>query len=57
VDRIERDLAGSGRVLLRYSGTEPILRVMVEGEDESRIRRCADELRNLVTARLGRPEA
>ena len=53
VTRLERDLAGSGRVLLRYSGTESILRVMVEGEDENRIRRCAEELRALAAARLG----
>ena len=55
VARAERDLAGAGRVLLRYSGTEPILRVMVEGEDESRISRTASELKELVAARLGGP--
>ena len=53
IARVERDLAGTGRVLLRYSGTEPVLRVMVEGEDGDRIARVADELRELVTARLG----
>ena len=53
VTRLERDLAGSGRVLLRYSGTESILRVMVEGEDENRIRKCAEELRDLAASRLG----
>jgi len=53
VARVERDLAGTGRVLLRYSGTEPVLRVMVEGEDEARIARAADELKELVAARLG----
>jgi phosphoglucosamine mutase len=53
VARAERELAGAGRVLLRYSGTEPILRVMVEGEDESRISRTASELKDLVAAHLG----
>ena len=53
VRRAERDLSGSGRVLLRYSGTESILRVMVEGENESRIQRLAGELRDLVASRLG----
>ena len=53
VERAERELAGYGRVLLRYSGTESILRVMVEGEDETRTRKCAGELRDLVAARLG----
>ena len=54
VARVEAELSGNGRVLLRYSGTEAILRVMVEGEDEVRIRRCAGELRDLVTSRLGK---
>jgi phosphoglucosamine mutase len=54
VARVERELSGTGRVLLRYSGTESILRVMVEGEDESRIRRYAGELRDLVADRLGK---
>jgi phosphoglucosamine mutase len=52
--RIETELSGTGRVLLRYSGTEPILRVMVEGEDEARIRKCAGELQDLVAERLGK---
>jgi phosphoglucosamine mutase len=54
VARVEQELSGNGRVLLRYSGTESILRVMVEGTDESRIRKYAGELRDLVAARLGR---
>ncbi len=53
VARAERELAGNGRVLLRYSGTESILRVMVEGEDEAQTRKCAGELRDAVAARLG----
>jgi phosphoglucosamine mutase len=57
VARVERELSGSGRVLLRYSGTESILRVMVEGEDEIRIREYAGELRDLVAARLGKTMA
>jgi phosphoglucosamine mutase len=56
VARAEKDLAGNGRVLLRYSGTEPILRVMVEGVDEARIRSTAHELAQLVLAQLGRAE-
>ncbi|HEY9199346.1 MAG TPA: phosphoglucosamine mutase [Gammaproteobacteria bacterium] len=47
----EQRLAGRGRVLLRPSGTEPVVRVMVEGEDETEVRREAALLADLV-ARL-----
>ena len=47
----EERLAGRGRVLLRPSGTEPVVRVMVEGEDEAEVRREAAELAEMV-ARL-----
>ena len=40
----EERLAGSGRVLLRPSGTEPVLRVMVEGEDGALVRTLAEEI-------------
>jgi phosphoglucosamine mutase len=53
IARVEKELQGTGRVLLRYSGTEPVLRVMVEGEDEARILRSATDLKDLVQARLG----
>jgi phosphoglucosamine mutase len=42
--RIERDLKGRGRILVRWSGTEPKLRVMVEGEDEAAIAALAKEV-------------
>lgn len=41
---VERELAGDGRVLIRASGTEPVLRVMVEARDADRGRRCAERL-------------
>jgi len=44
VDRVEKTLGGKGRVLVRWSGTEPKLRVMVEGEDEALIARYAHEI-------------
>ena len=45
---MERSLAGDGRVLLRASGTEPVIRVMVEGVDSVHIRRLANELAGAV---------
>ncbi|MEW6544166.1 MAG: phosphoglucosamine mutase [Nitrospirota bacterium] len=49
----ESRLNGAGRVLVRYSGTEPLLRIMVEGEEEGLIRSVADDLAAAVQKRLG----
>ncbi len=49
----ERELAGSGRVLVRYSGTEKLLRVMVEGTDGAVVRRCAASIAEAVRERIG----
>ncbi|MBK1640465.1 phosphoglucosamine mutase [Chromatium okenii] len=49
----EAELAGHGRVLLRASGTEPLVRVMVEGVDAEQVTRLAEQLAAVVQAQLG----
>lgn len=49
----ERRLNGSGRVVVRYSGTEPLLRIMVEGERDALIKEVAEDLARLVRTHLG----
>jgi len=53
VDTAEVMLAGKGRVLLRPSGTEPLLRVMVEGEDGAKVKLCAEKIAEAVRAEAG----
>jgi phosphoglucosamine mutase len=48
LEEVEARIAGRGRVLLRASGTEPLLRVMVEGEDEKEVFAAAEELATVV---------
>jgi phosphoglucosamine mutase len=50
--RVEERLAGHGRLLVRYSGTEPLLRIMLEGRDEGEIRQWADEIASEVRTHL-----
>ncbi|MDY3880685.1 MAG: phosphoglucosamine mutase, partial [Desulfovibrio piger] len=49
---VEKALAGRGRVLLRYSGTEALCRVMVEAEDEDKVVRYARDLADVVSREL-----
>ena len=51
--RIEGQLAGQGRLLVRYSGTEPLLRVMIEGRDQQEIQGWAREIAEHVKLHLG----
>ncbi|MCK4690794.1 MAG: phosphoglucosamine mutase, partial [Desulfuromonadales bacterium] len=53
IDEVEAELSGKGRVLVRYSGTEPLLRVMIEGEDQLRITELADGVAEVVREHLG----
>ena len=53
IEKAERDLTGEGRVLVRYSGTEPLLRIMIEGPDLEAIQGLADTIAERVRADLG----
>jgi phosphoglucosamine mutase len=50
---VEDKLNGQGRLLLRYSGTEPLARIMIEGQDENEIKAYADELADKIRHELG----
>jgi len=50
--KVEQGLAGNGRLLVRYSGTEPLLRIMLEGQDDQVIRGWADEIAGVVREHL-----
>ena len=53
LEKNEARLNGKGRIVVRYSGTEPLLRIMVEGEGERLIRSVAENLADVVRTRLG----
>jgi phosphoglucosamine mutase len=53
LDQARSALDGRGRLVVRYSGTEPLLRVMAEGPDEGEVRSLAQSIADAVTARLG----
>ena len=53
VAEAERELSGRGRVVLRYSGTEPVARVMVEADDDVLVRGVAERVASAIRARLG----
>jgi len=53
IARVEEQVAGSGRLLVRYSGTEPVLRVMLEGRHQDEIRRWGQEIVDVVKTHLG----
>jgi phosphoglucosamine mutase len=53
VKAVEAELGESGRVVLRASGTEPLIRVMVEGQDEAQVQRCAEQIASAVKTAAG----
>jgi phosphoglucosamine mutase len=55
LDEVERRLGQTGRLVVRYSGTEPLLRVMIEGQDQQQIVSWANEIADSVRRHLGEP--
>ena len=53
IDDVEAQLARKGRVLVRYSGTQPLCRVMVEGPEEGETRRCCRIIAEAVASSIG----
>ena len=51
--KVEGELGAEGRLLLRYSGTEPLARVMIEGKSQPEIENYATTLANVIRAALG----
>jgi phosphoglucosamine mutase len=50
---IQHELEGCGRLVVRYSGTEPLLRVMIESDDAKRNDRLVEELLKVIRTELG----
>lgn len=53
ISKAEQNLHGRGRILVRPSGTEPVIRVMVEGEEEGLLKDLADKIAAVITKQLG----
>ena len=57
VSEVEDQLANKGRLLLRYSGTEPLARVMIEGEHQHQIEAYAERIATAIKQEIGAPSA
>ena len=52
IQKLEKEFSGNGRVLIRPSGTEPLVRVMIEGEEQGYIKAKAEALAKLIEQKL-----
>jgi phosphoglucosamine mutase len=52
INAVESELGSQGRVLVRYSGTQPLLRVMVEGPEENMTRQCCEKICEAIRTHL-----
>ncbi len=52
IEDVEKEFAGNGRVVIRPSGTEPLVRVMIEGEDQEYLTKRAEEIVSLIEKKL-----
>jgi len=53
MEEIKKRLGDSGRLNVRYSGTEPVARIMIEGQDRAEIEECAQQMANVISKYLG----
>jgi phosphoglucosamine mutase len=53
ITTIEQELGNTGRIVLRYSGTEPVIRLMLEGEKEDQIQQMGGDLAEAIERSLG----
>ena len=53
IEKLNKEFDGNGRVLIRASGTEPLVRVMIEGEDQDYIKQKAQTIASLIEQKLG----
>jgi len=53
IEQVERELQGRGRLLVRYSGTENLARVMIEGEDQIKVKEQANKISDVIRKAIG----